>query len=296
MAMDSPQPEEIADIYEELIDTYELEWQREGHKSLHLGYYDDDHEEPGPAAMNTMRVLSEAAGIEGDHRVLNIGCGVGEDSIWNALAFGATVIGLNISETQLEMARENAANHGVTDLTEFRFDDFHEMDTVETDSIDVVWGLEALSHSADKGRVLDQARRVLVPGGRIALTDLFVPAGVSPENEEWIRRVNENLGLSLDGIDDFEAALDERGFGNVRIRDLTDGIERSTTRRYKFARLAHPLGRVLGVFGLFSKTQLGAFKASADLHRLVTNGSLGYYLVTADAPEQVDSSEADELE
>lgn len=276
--------DEISDIYDELIDTYELEWQREGHRSLHLGYYDDEHEESGAASMNTMRVLSEAAEIQGSDRILNIGCGVGEDSVWNARAYGATVVGLNISERQLELARENARDHDVADLTDFRYDDFHTMETVETDSFDVVWGLEALSHSPDRERVLEQARRVLVPGGRLALTDLFLTAegGRDDETRKRIERINENLGLRLGPIDEFERQLSDHSFEAIEIRDATEAVRPSTERRYKFARLAHPVGRILGIFGLFSDTQMGAFKASADIHKLVANGSLGYYVITAE--------------
>lgn len=278
--------DEIADIYDELIDTYELEWQREGHRSLHLGYYDDEHDESAAASINTMRVLSEAANIESSDRILNIGCGVGEDSVWNARAYGATVVGINISERQLDLARENARQHDVADLTEFRYDDFHTMETVETDSIDVVWGLEALSHSPDRGQVLEQARRVLGADGRIALTDLFLTPEAVQDDEttrKRIERIDENLGLRLGTIDEFEAQLSDHSFRDIDIRDATDAIRPSTERRYKFARLAHPLGRLLGIFGLFSETQMGAFKASADIHKLVADGSLGYYVITAES-------------
>jgi len=179
--------DEVARIYDELLATYEREWDYRGHRSLHLSYYDDDHEEPGSAAMNTMRVLSEAAEITAEDRVLNIGCGAGEDAVWNARAHGAHVIGVNISESQLEMARENAREHDVADLTDFRYDDFHELSTVEDGSVTVVWGLEALSHSPDLDRVFEQVDRVLTPDGRVAFTDLFLtasnPDDVDPETE-----------------------------------------------------------------------------------------------------------------
>jgi hypothetical protein len=61
--------DEVAEIYDELLKTYETEWAYRGHRSLHLAYYDDDHDDPAAASVNTIRVLAEAAGIDGDDTV-----------------------------------------------------------------------------------------------------------------------------------------------------------------------------------------------------------------------------------
>ncbi len=277
-------PDRVATIYDELLKTYRKQWDHQGHRSLHLGYYDDDHTEPGPAAMNTMRILSEAAGITAEDRILNIGCGAGEDSVWNARAHGASVLGVNISESQLEYARENARSHGVEELTEFRYDDFHDLSTVEDDSVDVFWGLEALSHAHDRERVLEQARRVLVDGGRLAFTDIFLKPGsetLSDDERERIEQINEALGLRIGQIDVFEEMLTETGFTDIEIRNMTDGIRPSTKRRRQFSRIAHPVGRLLGKVGKSSEIQVAAYEAHSNIYRLVENGTLRYYRITA---------------
>lgn len=277
--------DEVAGIYDELLKTYRTEWEYRGHRSLHLSYYDEDHEEPGAAAMNTMRLLSEAAEIDDSDRILNIGCGAGEDSVWNARIYGATVTGVNISETQLDLARENAREHDVEELTTFNYDDFHELDTIEDGAYDVVWGLEALSHSPDRLRALESARRVLDEDGRVAFTDIFtrVPLeSLSGDERARIETIDSALGLRLGSIESFEGALGEAGFENVEIEDLTGGIRKCTERRRKFARVAHPIGRLLGVFGVVSGTQLDAFEASAAIHELIEADVIGYYLITAD--------------
>lgn len=282
MDRSATEPENVAEIYDELIEAYENEWDRGGHRGLHLEYYDDAHEEPGEAAINTMRVLSEAAAIEESDRVLNIGCGAGEDSVWNARVHGATVVGVNISEHQLELARTNARDHGVESRTSFRYDDFHTLETIDDDSIDVVWGLEALSHSPERSAVLGAAKRVLVPDGRVAFTDLFISTqSLSGTERDRIGTINEGLGLRLGSIRRFEQTLDAAGFTGIRIREMTDGIVPCTKRRHRFARVANPAGRVLGALDVFSETQLDAFEASSAIHKLVTDGTLGYFLITA---------------
>jgi len=274
--------DEVASIYDELLRTYKREWEHQGHRSLHLEYYDDDHSEPGEASINTMRVLSEAANITDEDRVLNIGCGAGEDSVWNARAHGATVIGVNISESQLELARENAREHDVEELTTFQYDDFHELSTVEDNSIDVVWGLEALSHSPDVRQVLSQAKRVLVNDGRVAFTDLFVHSALSSVDEERLRDINDGLGVRVNTLENLVDALEECEFQNIETREITDGIRKCTERRHKFSRVAHPFYNIGSKLGVASGTQADALKASSAMHRLVESGTLGYYIVTAD--------------
>lgn len=281
--------DEVAAIYDELLTTYQKQWEHQGHRSLHLGYYDDDHTDAGPAAMNTMRILSDALDISSSDTVLNVGCGAGEDSVWNARAHSATVIGINISESQLDYARQNAHEHDVAELTEFRYDDFHEMATIDDDSVDVVWGLEALSHSNDRNTVLEQASRVLDAGGRVGFTDIFLSPNsdsMSAEGREKVDQINDALGLRLGRIDEFEEILDTTGFEDITIRNMTEGIKPSAKRRRRFSKVAHPVGRVLGSVGKFSETQLDAFEAHSNVYTLIEAGIIQYYLVTAELPDE----------
>lgn len=272
--------EDVSTIYEDLVDTYEFAWSRQGHRSLHLEYYDEDHTEPGEAAINTMRVLSAAIGVEAGDRVLNVGCGAGEDAVWNARAHDATVVGVDIGERQLELARENARIHDLGDSIEFRRDDFQTLETVE-ETFDVYWALEALSHSPDRPRALERAWAVLEPEGRFGATDIFLHEAGS---DERVRTVEDALGLRLGTIDSFEQDLAAAGFENVTVRDLTAGIEPCTERRRRFARVVVPVGRALRKLRIrrFSATQLDAMRASSLIHELVTEDVLGYYAVTAD--------------
>jgi len=278
--------EDVAAIYDELIEVYEREWDRQDHRSLHLAYYDDEHTEPAAASINTMRVLAEAAGVAEGDRVLNVGCGAGADSVYLARAHGARVDGVNISESQLELAREHAREAGVADLTTFRYDDFHELATVDENAVDVYWGLEALSHADDLPAALAGARRVLAPDGRLALTDLFVRGDPTPAEREDLRTLEDGLGVRLGPVDDLRDGLADLGFRAVAVRDATDAVEPATKRRYSFSRVAGYAGPLLRKIGFFSETQVAAINASKLLHELVTGGTLGYDVVTADAPAE----------
>lgn len=277
-------PDEVADIYDDLIDTYEMEWDKHGHRSLHLAYYDEDHDDPASAAVNTIRVLADVAGIEAEDTVVNVGCGAGEGSVFLARAREAYVHGVDVGASQLEIAREYAADHDVGDLTGFAQDDLHELDSVEDDAADVYWALEALAHSADVDTAIEQARRVLVPDGKVAVADLFVREGeLSQDDRERIDTVDEALGVRIGTLPELESALAEHDFSNVEVHDATEGIRPCTKRRRRLAKVVSPLGGALTSIGYFSDAQADAMTAWAVLPDLVADGVLGYYVVTADA-------------
>ncbi len=274
----------VSGIYDELQDSHEQMWDQQGHRSLHYGYHDDDHDEPATAVENTTRILATLAEIGPDDRVLNIGCGAGAESIWIAANRGASVVGIDVNDGLLDAAREYARESGVAESVTFRNDDFHELSTVDDDSIDVVWGLEALCHARDDAAVLDAVARVLAPGGRLVVGDLFQrPRDLDEDEASRLARVDDGFGVEVTRIDALEIGLDEAGFENVSVRDVTDAVVPSVRRRGITGLVNYPIHRLRGLFGGSNDRQQALYRASYDVYRLVGGGALGYYIITAGA-------------
>lgn len=274
--------DDVAAMYRELAPVFQRGWAKEGHRSLHVGYYDEAELSPREAAMRTIRTLADAAAIDGSDRVLDVGCGAGEDAVRLAREREATVVGVDVGETVLELARENAREHGVADPSAFRRDDFHELSTVADDSVDVVWGLEALAHADDLDGVLDQVERVLRDDGRLAFADFFTRTGdLEAPDRRRLATIGDALPVGYGPIDEFRDALEERGFREVEIYDGTDAVRPCTKRRYRFSLAGYLVGRLLRPVGIASDTFVAYSRATIAMHRLVERGTLGYYFVTA---------------
>jgi arsenite methyltransferase len=114
--------------------------------------------------------------------VLDVGSGGGIDTILAAKRVGATgkAIGLDMVEAMLDRARENAAEAGVDDRTEFLLGEMEQIPLPDA-SVDVVISNGVLNLSARKSRALAEIFRVLRPGGRISLADLTVEGELPPE-------------------------------------------------------------------------------------------------------------------
>ncbi len=177
--------------------------------NVHMGTWSGDEDTLQTAMDRTNRIMATKAGIESDTEVLDLGCGYGASAIFLAREYGCRVVGQNISEKELSLAAQRAAEAGVDTHVRFEYGDFHNIPS-EDASFDAIWSQEAFLHGADKLRILRECRRVLRPGGRILISDLLVAGDVSPEDREKIyERVRSP---EMWDFPDYRQALDDAGF------------------------------------------------------------------------------------
>jgi arsenite methyltransferase len=148
--------------------------------------------------------------------VLDLGSGGGMDAVAAARPVGPAgrVIGLDMSDDMLVLARANAAKAGVTN-TEFLKGDLENV-PLPAGSVDVVISNCVLPVLPDKRRTLSEAYRVLRPGGRLALSDIVtqhpVPDALRTNLKAWLWC----LGGAL-SEDEYREHLITAGFTDVVI-------------------------------------------------------------------------------
>ncbi|RMD99133.1 MAG: SAM-dependent methyltransferase [Deltaproteobacteria bacterium] len=164
---------------------------------MHWGCWTDPSQAKGTvadffeAAENLSRRLYEAAGVQDGMRLLDVGCGFGGTiAALNERFSGMKLVGLNIDERQLAYARRKVHPKNGNEI-EFIEGDACRLPFGE-DAFDVVLAVECIFHFPSRRRFLDEARRVLRPSGRLALSD-FIPhpwiARVAGREGGWIQRI-----------------------------------------------------------------------------------------------------------
>jgi len=133
--------------------------------------------------------------------------GAGEGSFALLLAERATrVIAVDTSAKMLEVGRDQALRHGVKNV-EFRHGDMEEIPIADAE-VDLVFFSQSLHHALHPERALQDAHRILVPGGRIVILDL------ARHRFEEAREMyaDEWLGFSEA---DLESMLAKAGFASI---------------------------------------------------------------------------------
>ncbi len=125
------------------------------------------------------RELAQLAGLQNGMRVLDVGSGLGGAARTLASAFGCQVTGIDLTEEFCRAAEALTARTGLGGRVAFQHGDALEM-PFDDGAFDVVWTIHATSHIQDKERLLGQMRRVLRPGGRLALYDTCTGPGGLP--------------------------------------------------------------------------------------------------------------------
>jgi SAM-dependent methyltransferase len=112
------------------------------------------------------------ADLREGERVLDLGSGGGIDVLLSARRVGPSgfAYGVDMTDEMLELARANAAKAGAVNV-EFRKGEIEAL-PLEDGAVDVVISNCVINLSADKPAVLAEMFRVLVPDGRIGISDV----------------------------------------------------------------------------------------------------------------------------
>jgi SAM-dependent methyltransferase len=195
--------------------------------------------------------------------VLDLGSGGGIDVLLSAHRVGPTgkAYGLDMTDEMLQLARENRRKSGLTNV-EFLRGEIENI-PLPSETVDVIISNCVINLSADKPRVINEAYRVLNPGGRFAVSDVVL-RGDLPEpvlksiglwtgcvsgalHEDEYRRLLMAAGFSDVSIEptreytreDVQALLDSAGFSDNSLVDQVEGKIMSAFVRATKAPIAH---------------------------------------------------------
>jgi len=250
-------------------------------EELHYGVFDEGVGELAVATGRLTDLMLEAARIEADHEVLDVGCGTGAPACRIATEIGARVTGITTSEHGVATARERARAAGLAERTAFELRDG--MDNGFPDeSFDRVWVLESSHLMRRRDALVSECARVLRPGGRVALCDIILRRELDLAE---VRRLREPLALLRHVYGDARMEPLSEYASLMRANGLTVDVERdlSAETRPTFdgwrANAERNRDRVTELLGA---DELQKFLDSCDvLEGFWDDGTLGYGLIAA---------------
>jgi sarcosine/dimethylglycine N-methyltransferase len=195
--------------------------------------------------------LIDLAQITASDRVLDAGSGIGGTARLIAAERGARVTAVDITPEYCEVAQWLDDAVGLGDLIEVRTADVTDL-PFDDASFDVVVSQHVQMNVADKRRLYAEARRVLVPGGRLALWD--VTAGTGGPLHLPVPWATSPAQSHLVTSDELAELISEADFATAHWNDLSE-----------------PAGNAVRQFLAGQQQPLGLHVFVPDFHAKATN-------------------------
>ncbi|MDA0563261.1 methyltransferase domain-containing protein [Streptomonospora sp. S1-112] len=198
---------------------------------INFGYWADPPGGPDSAPTVAERTASQQEmyrqvarrlDLGAGQRAAEVGCGLGVGAALVAAEFSpAALVALDLSAEQLGRARERVpqARPGAAAPLRFVQADADRLPLAEA-ALDAVYSVEAAQHFEDLPAFAAEARRVLRPGGRLAVAVFFLTAESARARATTLL---ETFGNGVDvvvAVDDFTAVLRAAGFTDVAAESI----------------------------------------------------------------------------
>jgi ubiquinone/menaquinone biosynthesis C-methylase UbiE len=198
--------------------------------------------------------------LHSGHRLLDVGCGPGTITIDLAARVApGEVVGIDVADDVVVEATR-AAGEATVENVSFARGDVYAIDAA-ADTFDVVHAHQVLQHLGDPIAALSELRRVLCPGGLLAVRDsdygAFMWAPPDVRLDRWMQlyhRVTERNGAQADagrwlpawvraaGFDDIEVSSSTWTFADGPGRSWWGGLWAQRVRESSFASQAKDYG------------------------------------------------------
>lgn len=230
-----------------------------------------------PGGEATTRRALELIGLDAGEGLLDVASGTGASAILAAREFGSIVTGIDYGTEAVGRAQSEADAAGLRDQVAFVVGDAEALPYGDGE-FDAALCECSLCTFPDKARAIAEMRRVLRPGGRVAISDVVVdPEGLPAELTGPLATI-ACVGSALP-VSGYRELLVAAGFRPVAVESRAEDAAELAQRvedRLRGARLLG-LDRAAG-----SPIEIGiAIELVGAARRAISEGALGYAILAA---------------
>lgn len=228
----------IQTAYEQAAPLYRNAWALDKAKAMHYGYWDDTTKNLPQALHRLNERLAELAKPPQNGNFLDAGCGVGGTALFLGKKYAGKVLGISLSEKEVQQARAYAQKADLNNALQFEVGNYLSI-PAEADSFDQVWAVESLFHCSDKPAFLEEVRRVLRPGGRLVLADYYEHRQkISQSMLRWMKEWRAGYAIpQLSTWEGFQRQAQKAGFVLQAEEDASKAVMPSSKRLARWGRL-----------------------------------------------------------
>lgn len=176
--------------------------------------------DPDPYRSTVLHALEECRLSDSAH-ILDAGAGTCGPSAYICEAMeNVSVVAVTISPAQASCGRELVARRGLADRIDVMVGDYHALPHAD-DTFDAALFLESAGHSDDQRQLFGEMFRVLRPGGKIYVKDVFRRDGaLTAGQREELDSFNRVFAYRTRSIGECAEAIAQAGFEGLSVKLL----------------------------------------------------------------------------
>lgn len=226
--------QEIKDFYDASSSLWENIWG----EHMHHGYYGRNGRNKVPRRQAQIDIIEELLYWGNLHNpetppqnILDVGCGIGGSTLYLAQKFNATAQGVTLSPEQAKRAQERATEANLGERVQFQVANALNL-PFSDESFDLIWSLESGEHFPDKAKFLQEAYRVLKPGGMLLMatwchrpTDSLAGELTADEKQHLAEIYRVYCLPYVISLPEYRSIAQEVGFQNIIIDDWSQAVD-----------------------------------------------------------------------
>lgn len=181
----------------------------------------------GPEATD---ILATKLGLQKGMVVCDICSALGAPARHLASKYGVFVKGVDATKTMLEKARQRTKDAKLEHMIEYYEGNALDL-PFKKETFDIVWGQEAWCYITDKNRLIQEAYRVLKPGGKIGFTDWIITGKIS---QEELDALYDSMAFPyMETFEGYQELLRKNGFKILEALDQTEEFAKCFDEYYE---------------------------------------------------------------
>jgi len=192
-----------------------------GGEDIHIGIYEKENDSIFDASRRTVHRIAKMLTLNEKSHLLDIGSGYGGTARYLVKNNGCHVDCLNLSEVHNQRNRKLTQEQGLTSKIRVIEGNFEAI-PLEDQQYNVVLSQDAMVHSSNRRKVLEEVWRVLKPGGEFVFTDLMQSDDCPAE---VLQPVFERIHLdSMGSLGFYLQVAQELGFEKKKVIEMNEQL------------------------------------------------------------------------